>query len=339
MITTPTTIGKYVLEKRLGGGHFGEVYLAHDRALACNKAIKIITIANPAEIKQKLEEAQILDKCRHKHIVHINEANVFDNGGGHILVLDLEYLPEGSLEGELKNRWISIKEACTRMSCVLSGLYFAHTNGYLHRDVKPGNVLISADSTKLSDFGLATTALSLVGSDQGYLAHCPPEYYTTNQTTVQTDIFATGLTLFRVISNIDDWRGLLDDIDNLDHHIRRGTLVKTIGYEGYVPDKVKRIINKACNPDPLKRYQTALEMKNALDALRFDIEWNKTSRNAWSGYAEGNTYEISLVSKKGEHLLIFKRNGRKDNSRCYTCNNRIEAREQAAILISETSMK
>lgn len=116
-MTTPSTIGKYVLQKRLGGGHFGEVFLAHDRALACNKAIKLVQIADTSEIMQKLGEAQILDKCRHKHIVQINEANVFNVGGDKILVLDLEYLPEGSLESEMQNRWISAKEACSRIAC------------------------------------------------------------------------------------------------------------------------------------------------------------------------------------------------------------------------------
>lgn len=338
-MTIPKTIGKYVIQKRIGGGHFGEVYLAHDRALACNKAIKIIPITNPAEIIQKLEEAQILDKCRHKHIVQINEANIIDCGDNKLLVLDLEYLPEGSLEGELKNRWISIKEACTRMSCVLSGLYFAHSNGYLHRDVKPGNVLICAESTKLSDFGLATTTLNLVGSDQGYLAHCPPEFYVTNQTTIQTDIFATGLTLFRVVNNIDDWRNILSSVHNVDVHIHRGTLIKSIGYYDYVPDKVKRIINKACNPDPSKRYLSALEMKNSLDALRFEIEWLKTSRNVWEGYSDGSYYEVSVSSKKKEYMVTFKKNDRKDNSKNFCCLTKVGAYKYAEELVSLSTLK
>lgn len=338
-MTVPKTLGKYLIHKRLGGGHFGEVYLPHDRALACDKAIKLIEITDPAEVMKKLEEAQILDKCRHKHIVQINEANIFDNMGHQLLVLDLEYLPEGSLEGELKNRWISAKEACSRICCVLSGLHFAHSNGYLHRDVKPGNVLICADSTKLSDFGLATTALNLAGSDQGYLAHCPPEFYTTNETTIQTDIFAVGLTLFRVVNNIDDWRDLLDKTLNADEHIRKGTLVKAIGFAGFVPERLKRIINKACNPDPTKRYKSALEMKNALDALRFDIEWIMASSNKWLGYTDGNNFEISIaVSKKG-YFVIFKRNDRKDNSKCVLCSDKSAAQQKAEELVCQTILK
>ncbi|WP_026842800.1 serine/threonine-protein kinase [Citrifermentans bremense] len=337
---TGEEIGKYVLEQRLGGGHFGEVFLAYDRALACRKALKIVPVTNPSEIMQKLEEAQILDKCRHKHIVQINEANVFPTDDGPILVLDLEYLPEGSLEGKLGNHWISVKEACARMSCVLSGLYFAHSNGYLHRDVKPGNVLLCADSTKLSDFGLATTTLTLVGSDQGYLSHCPPEFYLSNETTIQTDIFAAGLTLFRVANNIYQWRSLLDDLDNTDAHIRQGTLIKTIGFETYIPEKVKRIINKACNPYPEKRYKTALEMKNALDSLRFDIEWIKNPEGVWAGCAEGSTYELSIASvQKGRYGLTYKKKDRRDNSKCSTYENKREAHEQADLLVAQTTLK
>lgn len=335
----PTTIGKYVLKKRLGGGHFGEVYLAHDRALACNKAIKLVRIDDPSEIKQKLEEAQILDKCRHKHIVQINEANVFNVAGDKLLVLDLEYLPEGSLEGEMHSRWISFKEACTRISCVLSGLHFAHSNGYLHRDVKPGNVLIAGDSTKLSDFGLATAALSLVGSDQGYLAHCPPEFYVTGQTSVQTDIFATGLTLFRVVNNILDWRNRIDLLPKADELIRQGKLTTAIGYEPFVPDRLKRITQKACNHDPNKRYASALDMKNDLDALRFDIEWSRTTLDNWSGLSGSEMYEIGILSKRNTYDVIFKKNGRRDNSKCESHSSIFEARAAVEAVVSTTTLK
>lgn len=338
-MTTLQTIGKYVLQKRLGGGHFGEVFLAHDRALACNKAIKLVQIADPSEIKQKLEEAQILDKCRHKHIVQINEANVFNVGGNKLLVLDLEYLPEGSLESEMQSRWISTKEACSRIACVLSGLHFAHSNGYLHRDVKPGNVLIAGDTTKLSDFGLATTTLSLIGSDQGYLAHCPPEFYNTGETSVLTDIFATGLTLFRVINNIADWRVRLSVIPRVDELIQAGRLTATMGYEEFVPDKVRRIARKACHPDPAKRYTSALDMKDDLDALRFDIEWHRSSPDSWSGFCAGSIHEIEVVAKRHEFEVAYRKNGRRTNSLISLQPTIHAARTEAARIVAQSTLK
>ncbi len=335
----PSTIGKYRIMKRLGGGHFGEVFLAHDQALSCNKAIKLVHIDDPSEIKLKLEEAQILDKCRHKHIVHINEANIFNFGSDKLLVFDLEYLPDGSIECEMQNRWISVKEACTRISCVLSGLHFAHSNGYLHRDVKPGNVLIAGDSTKLSDFGLATASLSLVGSDKGYLAHCPPEFYETGQTTVQTDIFATGLTLFRVINNILDWRNRIDSIPKVDKLIHQGKLTHAIGYEPFVPDRLRRITQKACNPDPKKRYFSALKMKNHLDSLRFDIEWIRTNSDKWTGLFGADRYELDIFAKRQGYEVTFKRNGRRDNGRCLTEKTICAARFGAASIVATTTLK
>lgn len=338
-MTTPSTIGKYVLQKRLGGGHFGEVFLAHDRALACNKAIKLVQIADPSEIMQKLGEAQILDKCRHKHIVQINEANVFNVSGDKILVLDLEYLPEGSLESEMQNRWISAKEACSRIACVLSGLHFAHSNGYLHRDVKPGNVLISGDTTKLSDFGLATTTLNLVGSDQGYLAHCPPEFYDTGETSVLTDVFATGLTLFRIINNIADWRVQLSVLPKVDELIQSGRLTAAIGYEDFVPEKLRRISRKACHPDPGKRYGSALDMKDDLDALRFDIEWHRSSPDNWSGFSSGTIHEIEIVAKRRDFEVVYRKNGRRNNALTSVQPTIYDARAEAARIVAQTTLK
>jgi serine/threonine protein kinase len=333
------TIGKYVIRKRLGGGHFGEVFLAYDQALACEKAIKVISIANPTEIMQKLQEAQILDKCRHKHIVQINEANIFHNGSNQLLVLDLEYLPEGSLESEMEKRWISVREASLRMSCVLSGLHFAHSNNYLHRDVKPGNVLICGESTKLSDFGLATTTPSLVGSGQGYLAHCPPEFYLTNQTTIQTDVFAAGLTLFRIANNITQWQNMLGTIPMVREHIHNGTLVKTIGYYGHIPEKIKNIINKACHPDPTKRYSNAFEMKNALDSLRFDIDWYKSTSGNWQGFYGRDLYEIQITQRSAGYETVFKKNNRRENSKCSIFSNIGLAHNEAERLVLETTLR
>jgi len=181
MILPPhSIIDKYQIIHSLGSGSFGSVFRVHDRALNAEKAIKILDVTDPTQFIVSLEEAHILNGCRHKHIVTINEANVFDVLGQARVILDLEYISLGSLQGALESRWVSIQEAVECIRCALLGLEHAHGLGILHRDIKPGNILLGATGAKLSDFGLATTGavVAPVGSAQGYVTHLPPEFFT-----------------------------------------------------------------------------------------------------------------------------------------------------------------
>lgn len=125
----PIVINKYQVVEPLGSGSFGEVYRVVDRALQTEKAIKILGVTDPTHFLASLEEAQILNKCRHKHIVTINEANIFDVSGSPRVILDLEYIPEGSLEDALEARWVSTKESIQFMRGALQGLEHAHAQG------------------------------------------------------------------------------------------------------------------------------------------------------------------------------------------------------------------
>jgi serine/threonine-protein kinase len=176
------SIDKYQIIKPLGSGNFGQVYHVFDRALRAEKAIKVLENTDPSAFMKNLEEAHILNRCRHKHIVTINEANIFVVNGQRRVVLDLEYIPEGSLEAALASRRVSIKETVAYVRGVLLGLEHAHAQGFLHRDVKPGNILLARAYPKLSDFGLATASgATLIGSAKGYRPHLPPEYYANPQ--------------------------------------------------------------------------------------------------------------------------------------------------------------
>jgi len=271
-----------------------------------------------------LKEGQILVRCRHKHIVSINEANIFDVDGEQRVVLDLEYIPEGSLEGALSNRWVSVREAITYIRGALLGLEHAHSQGFLHRDIKPGNILLSPTGAKLSDFGLATDAGSLLhGSPRGYITHLPPEYFTSASTSALTDIYAAGITLFRAVSNIDDWRAVSRSVPNCRMHVEAGTLLKEIGFSQFVPDQVRRIISKACHADPTKRFQSASEFGQSLDKLRFGIDWIKTSDFLWRGRLEGDTYEASVDGKS--FSLTVTKNGRRVTASCARYSSLAEA--------------
>jgi serine/threonine protein kinase len=311
----PQTIDKYQIVSGLGSGTFGDVFRVVDRALQAEKAIKVLGISDPSNFIACLEEAQILNKCRHKHIVSINEANVFDVAGSNRVILDLEYIAEGSLEAAINSRWISIKDATSYLRGALLGLEHAHSQGFLHRDIKPGNILLAPSGAKLSDFGLATNGnTNLIGSAKGYTTHLPPEYFSTGQTTSQSDIFAAGITLFRAVSNIADWRAVISAIPNARLKIEKGQIIDTIGFEEFIPDPVKRIIKKACHFDPNKRFQTAQELRQQLDKLRFEIDWIALDDLTWEGRKDNDVFQIN-IDQNNNHVK-FRKNGRTKREQC-----------------------
>lgn len=314
----PQFIDKYQIIGPLGGGAFGDVYHAYDRALGIEKAIKVLRIDDPAMFAQALQEAQVLAGCVHKHIVQINEANIFDVNGDARIVLDLEYIPQGSLQTAIDGRHVSVAEAVSYVRGALHGLEHAHAQGFLHRDIKPGNILLSPNCPKLSDFGLASQpGPTAFGSPQGYIPHLPPEFFANRVTSVQTDVFAAGVTLFRALNNIADWRAVVGSVPNVQRHLERGTLLKEIGYATHVPAAIARIASKACAPDATKRFRTADEFGQKLDALRFNIDWVPVSPTGWVGSDGSAAYSAEADLRRLE--LVVKKNDRRVGANCVTC--------------------
>lgn len=311
----PASIDKYQIIKSLGSGQYGQVYHAFDRALKADKAIKVLKTTDPSTFLEGLKEAQILNRCNHKHIVSINEANIFMVGNEQRVVLDLEFIPEGSLESALESRWLSIRDAVSYVRGALVGLEHAHSQGFLHRDIKPGNILLTPNAPKLSDFGLATQpGAATYGSAQGYITHLPPEFFSRRNTSVQTDVFAAGVTLYRAVSNISNWAAVLSMIPNTRRHVERGTLIQAIGFESYIPPVVQRIIRKACASNPGKRYQTASAFRQQLDKLRFSVDWVQNTEFEWQGVSGSDIFDAIVNEPK--RLVTVKKNGRRLTERC-----------------------
>lgn len=334
----PVAVDKYQIIRPLGNGHFGQVYHAFDRALRAEKAIKVLNVTDSSQFLESLKEAQILKRCNHKHIVSINEANIFSVEGHPRVVLDLEYIAEGSLEGALAGRWISVKDAVSYIQGALLGLEHAHSQGFLHRDIKPGNILLSPSAPKLSDFGLATQpGPATYGSAQGYVTHLPPEFFSDQTTSVKTDVFAAGVTLFRAVSNISDWRAVLSTVPDVQRHIERGTLVQSIGFQAHLPTAVQRIIRKACATDPQNRYQTAHAFRQQLDRLRFSIDWIRVNDCTWIGVSGSDSFEASVDTSK--NALTVTKNGRRVTKFCQKYGSRSEAFQALHSHLSDTTLK
>jgi eukaryotic-like serine/threonine-protein kinase len=340
MITPfPTSINKYQIIRLLGEGTFGQVFHVFDRALGKEKAIKVLNTTDPSEFMHSLEEAQILEKCQHKHIVKINEANVFQVNENNRVILDLEYIQQGSLEGLLVSRWVSVKECIEYIRGALHGLEYAHAQGFLHRDVKPGNILLASTATKLSDFGLATQAgMLLIGSAKGYRSHLPPEYFASSSTNEQSDVFAVGVTLFRALSNIADWNAVISSVPNLLSCLQSGSLIRHIGFREFIPTQIQKIVRKACHPDPSKRYPSAHSLGQKLDALRFGVDWIRLADNEWQGYSVKEKLHRCTTDLK-KYSVTVTTNGRRVRDKCQQFESLSDAITYQNSYVASTTLK
>src|SRR5579864_1158374 len=166
-------LGPYEIQSALGAGGMGEVYRARDTRLDRTVAIKILPahLSSNAELKARFErEARAVSSLNHPHICHLYDVGSQD--GTAFLVM--EYLQGESLADRLRKGPLPLKQALEVGIQISEALAAAHRAGILHRDLKPGNVMLTANGAKLLDFGLAKNAPTLSGTSAAAISGMTP---------------------------------------------------------------------------------------------------------------------------------------------------------------------
>lgn len=308
MLAPGDRIGKYEVLATLGSGHFGRVYRVRDDALGREVALKIIPTTNADAVKT-LVEAQAQNLCRHDNCVHVTMADVVVVQGDLSVLIEMEYLPAGSLQSRLNAGFLSCAEAIRHICQILYALEFAHSNGILHRDVKPGNILLSIPHTKLSDFGIAyDLSRPGVGYNVSYSSHASPQLAAGFSPEKTDDVFSAGVTLFRLVNNYANWSAARAAVPNWSSSVRAGTLIKDIGHQDFVPDALRRIIRRACHPDADRRYPSCADFRQALERLKFNCVWERDNSGDWRCQTES----LTISGDRVEHRV----NGRRRLANC-----------------------
>ena len=219
--------------KYVGAGAFGEVYEAIDIALDRKCAVKFVENKDPAAFKAHIE-AQILNQCRHDHVVDVFDVQAINYNGKWYAAIEMEFLQAGSVETALAKSYISTRQAVRWTIEILFGLGHAHANGVLHRDIKPANFMIAGKKAKLSDFGLAKKTGGVPhGSAAGTPVYAAPEVFAGGKTSISSDIFSIGVSLFQMLANLSDW----DAISSSTKSVEKGQVIKQVGFPEFVPKK------------------------------------------------------------------------------------------------------
>ncbi len=276
MSDLPEKIGKYRVVSIIAKGGMGTVYKAIHPTLKRYIIIKKLTIRGNPELRERFRrEAQILLDLRHPNIVHMFDYFVED--AAHYIAL--EYVDGMSLDKliqkceKLKNQttMLIFRDAC-------KALQYAHENGIVHRDIKPGNILISAHGEiKLADFGIASTekeggdSLTQDGSTLGTPSYMPPEQFSeTKKVDKRADIYAMGIMLYEMVTGKKPFPGKFSPETIM--QIQKGKYIPPEKLEAGVDLVIKKLIKKMIRPNPDKRFKDIQQVLKITDKylLRYD---------------------------------------------------------------------
>lgn len=298
-LTAGSSLGPYEIVSLLGAGGMGEVYRARDQRLDRIVAIKVLPTAlsaNP-DLRQRLErEARTISALTHPHVCMLFDVGRTPDGASFLV---MEYLEGESLAERLSRGGLPVKQALRFGAEIAEALDAAHRQGVVHRDLKPGNVMITKSGVKLLDFGLAKLIapdglvsdpnsptlqqqydVTAAGTIVGTLQYMSPEQLEGKPADARSDIFALGATLYEMLTGQRAFQAS-----------SRAALIARIlsadppppsAIEPGIPPNIVHLIQHCLMKDPDERWQTARDVAIQL-----------------RGAAEGSSTEYAVPSAKG----------------------------------------
>jgi hypothetical protein len=265
---SPLVLGRYRLRRRLGSGGMGTVWMAHDERLDRPVAIKRIAL-DDGENPRAEREALAAARLSHPAIVALYEAGHDEEAWW--LVSELVH---GQTLGDLEREGLLSDLDVVRIGAELCrALEHAHARGVVHRDVKPGNVIVADDgATKLTDFGIAhladSGALTRTGDVVGTIAYMAPEQAEGRRITPAVDLYSLALVLYEALSGTNPVRA-----DNPGATARRvGMVLPPLRrHRRDLPEDLCDAIDVALDPDPAER-GTIAELRAALEDAEEAVE-------------------------------------------------------------------
>ena len=266
---TGTSLGRYIIQERLGRGGMSEVYLAYDERMHRNVAIKVVSSIHADYMERFQREAEAIGMLEHAHILPAYDYG--EQEPWHYMVMP--YIEHGTLRDRLLEGPLSLEEAGILFEQVANALQYAHDQGIVHRDIKPSNILLRDDHyAYLSDFGLAKSleggsTITQTGNLLGTPEYMAPEL-SEGPATTSSDLYALGILLYQMVAGQVPFTGETPIAVYWKQIRDKPTPPSQINPA--IPRSIERVILRALEKQPSHRYQTANELAQAyINALTF----------------------------------------------------------------------
>lgn len=265
----PMEILNYRVLRQIGSGGMGEVYLAQNQSINQLVAIKSLhpQFANNQALRSRFkQEAMMLSSLNHPNIVKF--LNYVENEYGVFLIM--EYVDGCTLEDFInkKNGLIVEKRAYPMMCEILDAFSYAHNHGIVHRDIKPSNIFINKEGhIKVMDFGIAQIFSTIAGSEEpvmGTPSYMSPEQVMGRNVDQRSDIYSLGILFHQMLTGRAPYDATTLSELEIKRRVINEQLSKMKDYYPYVSDGLQKVVDKATNKLPEKRYASCEEMKRAV---------------------------------------------------------------------------
>ncbi|HZZ94695.1 MAG TPA: serine/threonine-protein kinase [Usitatibacter sp.] len=273
----PSHFGRFRVLGELGRGAMGVVYRAEDATLGRVVAVKTISLSGSSKQERDVHEARFLQEARAAaSLAHPTIITIYEMGReGDTAFIAMELLEGRELREMIRDVSLAPAESLRIIATVAEGLAYAHQHGVIHRDIKPGNIMVLPDGrVKIMDFGIARHREPMVKTQTGVLLGSPqymsPEQIVGKPFDHRADLFALGLVLYEMLTGVKPFAG--EDIPDLTFKVANMAATPPSHLAPDLPPVIDMIVARALKKIPGERYQSGADLARDLRAALPEVE-------------------------------------------------------------------